>query len=90
MAIAASPGRSELEDASFSAFGPSGTLLGSILSTARSLEGSLPTSLAGIGSPFSPKRMVKRSASSTTWSLVTMWPEESMTKPEPEAALPPP
>ena len=90
MAIAASPGRSELEDASLSGCVPPSTFLGSIESTARSLEGSLPISFASIGWPFSPKRTVKRSASSTTWSLVTMWPAVSMTKPEPEAALPPP
>src|SRR4051794_14799723 len=90
MAIVASPGRSELEDASCSGFVPPSTFLGSIESTARSLEGSLPISLAVIGSPFSPKRTVKRSAFSTTWSLVTMWPAVSTTKPEPDAARPPP
>ena len=90
IAIAASPGRSEFEDASFSGLAPPSTLSGSISSTARSLEGSLPTSLASIGSPFSPKRTVNASAFSTTWSLVTMWPAVSTTKPEPDAARPPP
>ena len=90
MAIAASPGSSEFEEASLSGLTPPLTAFGSIERTARSLDGSLPTSLAGIGSPSSPKRTVNLSASSTTWSLVTMWPAVSMTKPEPEAALPPP
>src|SRR3954464_9490436 len=90
MAIAASPGRRVFEVSSCSGVRPPLTLEGSIESTAMSLEGSLPTSLAGIGSSFSPKRTVKRLASSTTWSLVTMWPAVSTTKPEPEAALPPP
>src|SRR3954447_11098027 len=90
MAIAASPGRSELEEASCSGLVSLDSCFGSMASTARSLEGSLPTSLAGIGSPFSPKRTVNLSASSTTWSLVTMWPSVSITKPEPEAAFPPP
>src|SRR4051794_26727273 len=90
IAIAASPGRSELEEASCSGLVSLDSCLGSMASTARSLEGSLPTSLAGIGSPFSPKRTVNLSASSTTWSLVTMWPSVSITKPEPEAAFPPP
>src|SRR4051812_17211980 len=90
MAIAASPGRSDLDEAIESGLVPPSTLPGSIESTARSLEGSLPISLAGIGSPFSPKRTVNLSASSTTWSFVTMWPSVSITKPEPEAAFPPP
>ena len=54
IAIAASPGRRLFEDASLSGCTPPSTLPGSISSTARSLDGSLPTSLAAIaiGSPF--------------------------------------
>src|SRR3954454_15008530 len=90
MAIAWSPGASEFESPSASGFRPPLTLPGSILSTARSDDGSLPTSCARIGVWSEPTRTEKLLKPSTTWSLVTMWPWLSKTKPEPEAACAPP
>ena len=69
---------------------PSGTgrslaLLGSTLSTARSLEGSRPLTWADTKSPFSPKRTFTSLAPSTTWALVRIVPSLPTTKPEPVA-----
>ena len=85
MAIAGSPGTRSLESASWSGLTPPSTLLASTSSSAMSVEGSTPTTLAAIGSPSSVKRTETLRAPSTTWSLVTMWPSVSTTKPEPEA-----
>ena len=90
MAIAGSPGCRSSEAPSSSGRSASPTSLGSTFSSARSADGSVPSSFATIGSPFSPKRTRNWSAPSTTCSLVTMWPSSSITKPEPEAAWPPP
>ena len=56
MAIASSPGRSWLEEASWSGCVSAGILEASTWRTARSVDGSLPISLAGSSEPFSPKR----------------------------------
>ena len=53
-------------------------------SAARSVEGSLPSTCAGIGSPFSPKRTVALLASPTTCAFVTTVPRRSTRKPVPE------
>ena len=58
IAIAASPGRSADEFASWSGFVSPETLVGSTSSTARSVEASEPISLAGSALPSSPKRTV--------------------------------
>ena len=50
--------------------------------TARSLDGSAPTTFAVYVAP-PPKPTWRLSAPATTWSLVTMSPCLSMTKPEP-------
>ena len=62
---------------------------GSTFSTAMSLDGSVPTSVASASSPFE-KRTVMVLAPSTTCAFVTMWPSASSTKPEPSACPPPP
>ncbi len=73
MAIAAWPGRRPFDVPSSTGLMPPGTLAGSTFSTATSVDGSLPTSLASSGLALSsPKRTVNALASSTTWSLVTM------------------
>ena len=77
MAIAWSPGSSRSESPSSSGFRPPWTAPGSTLSTARSLDGSLPISFAGIGLVSTPIRTWNEFAFSTTWSLVTMWPSSS-------------
>ena len=77
IAIVWSPGSSAVESPSSSGFRPPLTAPGSTLSTARSDDGSLPTSCAGIGLVSAPMRTWNELASSTTWSLVTMWPWSS-------------
>ena len=54
----------------------------SILSTARSVRASRPTTRASCRAP-SCRVTVTSVASATTWSLVTMWPSPSTKKPEP-------
>ena len=53
-----------------------------ILSTARSVRASRPTTRASCRVP-SCRVTVTSAASATTWSLVTMWPSPSTKKPEP-------
>ncbi len=57
--------------------------------TARSVEGSVPTTSARTVSRLE-KLTVTSLAPSTTWKFVTIWPVLSMTKPEPRAAWLPP
>ena len=64
--------------------GPPSTLI-----TARSLDASAPTSFAVARVP-SLNVTEMAVAPSTTWSLVTMWPWSSITKPEPWASVVPP
>ena len=52
--------------------------------TARSVDGSVPTSVAATSSP-SAKRTLRELAPSTTCAFVTMCPSSSRTKPEPVA-----
>ena len=85
IAIAGWPGSICLESASCSGLRPPSTLRGSIFRTATSVDGSVPTTSASIGSPFSVKRTETLRAPSTTWSLVTIVPSEPYTQPEPEA-----
>ena len=67
------------------------TSLGSILSTARSEDTSVPMTLASTNVlVFSSKLTETFLAPSTTWALVTMWPWRSTTKPEPVAVPLPP
>src|SRR6266480_3210419 len=56
----------------------------STLITARSVDGSVPTTEALYVLPFQ-NRTETESAFSTTWSFVTMCPSESITNPEPWA-----
>ena len=56
IAIAGWPGSICLESASCSGLTPPSTLDGSIFRTAMSVDGSVPTTSASIGSPFSVKR----------------------------------
>ena len=58
--------------------------LASTLSSATSVDGSLPTSVAFSVSSFE-KRTSIEVAPSMTWKFVTMWPSLSSTKPEPSA-----
>ena len=80
----ARPGAGRLESASSSGLTPPSTLLSSTSSTAMSVDGSVPTTFASTGSPFSEKRTETSVAPSTTWSLVTIVPSVPTTKPEPE------
>ena len=80
MAIAGSPTLTLLESPSVSAC--SLDERGLTWSSARSVDGSLPTTVA-LMSWVSPKRTAMLVAPSTTWLFVRMSPRSSMTKPEP-------
>ena len=88
IAIAWSPGSSVVESPSSSGFRPPLTAPGSTFRTARSLDGSWPIRRAGIGSGSPPITTWNWFEPSTTWSLVTMWPSLSRTKPEPVPVWP--
>ncbi len=84
IATAASPTRTRSESASRSGRSTP-TLPGSTRSTARSEEGSEPSTSASTRSPSSPKRTWAVSALPTTCALVTIVPSARTTKPVPEA-----
>ena len=86
MAIAASPTSTESDSASASGVTPSAALA-STSSTARSDDGSVPTTRALTGLASSSKRTLTWLALPTTWALVTIVPSRSMRKPVPD---PPP
>src|SRR5690349_16713402 len=73
---------SPTRESSLSPNGAGVRLGASILSTARSVPGSVPTTLAG-NSRRSSSRTVTWSEPSTTWSLVRMYPSFETMKPEP-------
>jgi hypothetical protein len=74
IAIAASPTWTRLESETVSGWSTESGA--STLITARSVDGSVPTTFALYVSPFQ-KRTETEVAPSTTWSFVTMWPSLS-------------
>ena len=84
MAIAVSPTWTWRESANCSGLALRGALPGSILTTARSLDGSAPLTWPSMLRPSGPNLTTTRSALPTTCALVTSVPLRSMRKPVPE------
>ena len=87
IAITLSPTATLLESANWSGLTPCGTSAGWILRTARSLDGSLPSTLASIDAVWVPKRTLAWLLEPTTWPLVTSVPLRSIRNavPDPSA-----
>ena len=74
IAIATSPTCTSRESARRNGLTPAGTCPGSISTTARSLDGSVPRTCPSIESPSAPNRTSTRSLPCTTWAFVTTRP----------------
>jgi hypothetical protein len=79
-----SPTRALRESANCSGLTPFGIDFFGIDTTARSLDGSVPSTSPSIELPSRPNRTITRCELSTTWSFVTTVPFLSMRKPVPE------
>ena len=84
MAMAVSPTWTPRESAKPSGFAAAGAAPGSMCTTARSEEGSMPRTSPWTFLPSWPKRTTTLEEEPTTWALVTRVPLPSMRKPVPE------
>jgi len=87
IATVGSPIRTVRESANCSGLTPSGIAFWSMLTTARSSDGSVPTTFPSSDWPREPKRTITRLDAPTTWAFVTSLPSREIRKPVPEPSF---